>query len=206
MAFSLTDLVDQIKQLEEILAGDFRQISAELRKETVTSSGPQTKLRLVEELQYHDILRQKLEHVRHFQEELLAEQQKLKEEGTGFTSALIELSLALLRFTQLEYQEVNRRASQLLFSSGQNGLSDAQNPLSFDQAIGKLIQRLQDLYLKTDVSLDEENGEEAKRFRKILDSFSMKSERDVYSMLFDDKQLIDKEEGTNDQEGQVELF
>lgn len=206
MAFSLTDFVKQLRNLENLLTEEFQQLSVELREEPAIPTEGQVKFRLVEQLQYHDILRQKLEHVRHFGEKMLAEgAQGPSGPPKELDCELVELSLALLRYTNMEYQEVSKRTYQLLFSYDRNTQLIPENP-PFETEIQQLIKDLGNLYLEIEIP-DEEEVEKGRsaRYRKILDSFSMKTERDVFSMLFDEEASISSEE-ENDQEGQIELF
>lgn len=207
MAFSLTDFVQQIRKLENLLSDDFQKLSAELRNKRAGSAGDKLKLRLVEQLQYHDILRQKLEHVRHFGEGLAegSKQSGIKNQKNEFDALQVELSLALLRFTNMEYQEVSRNTHQLLFSFDKNTCLVSENPV-FETEIGNLIRNLENLYLEMDTPENqEEDKDKPARYRKILDSFSMKTERDVFAILFNDESTESTEE-ESDPEGQIELF
>lgn len=204
MAFSITELVNQIKQLEKILAEDFQELSSELRKKPEDLSDKQVKLQLVKELQYHDILRQKLEHIRQFQEGIIAEQGdcKKEEKNEEMNSGLIELSLALLRFSEQEYLEVNSRVHHLLRFPNQQAFGRVKDHPSFEQTIRNLILDLQELGKVSKVQKEQD----LEKYRQILSSFTMQSERDVFSVLFDQELPEDEEETHDDPEGQVELF
>lgn len=207
MAFSLQDFTEQVKKLEDLLTVDFQKLSEELRKETSGQANGKIKFRLVEQLQYHDILRQKLEHVRQFGEILIEDRRNSPGKGrvNDFDTLQVELSLALLRYTNMEYQEVSRKTHQLLFTADKNTELIAENPL-FGKEIGDLIRNLEKLYLEMESPEGEDDEKEKPaRYRKILESFSMKTERDVFSMLFDEE-VSDSSEDENDPEGQIELF
>ncbi len=205
MGYSIEDFVKQLSNLEGLLAEDFRGLSEELHRMENGPEGKNIQFRLVEQLQYHDIIRQKIEHVRELMEELAAESEDDKSAEACFTSdpQLIELSVGLLRYTQMEYQRVTALTQQLIFSSGEASPGIIRRSL-FDGEIQRIIKSLENLYLEAGEN-NESGGEgNSERLQKLLKSFSMKSEREVFSVLFEEENAEENDDDAY--EGQVELF
>lgn len=208
MEYFIAELIEHLKLLEQLLKKDFSLLAEALRKKPAAAAG-EKQFRLAEQLQYHDIIRQKIEHVRHFMEEQNSELlQEKREADTQLSIELIELSLAILRYTQAEYQEVQQK-TQHLISPSEEDQQPALNGLFEPELLG-LIKKLETLYLQMDDEEDQaaEGGKRSERFRRIWESFSMESEREVFAMLFEEQESekTDSEEENESPEGQVELF
>ncbi len=207
MGFSLNNLVVQFQQLEEVLAADFQAWFREFRTRPVgTPVNEALNFKLVEQLQFHDILRQKIEHIRHFWEVWLAEQEEeeVLEEAGDILPEMIELVIALLRFTALEYEEVAGKIKNLMIRTGRQ--AEKLYPGLFAEQAQLLLKELEQMYLQLEVPEEEEGSSPESRLKKVWDSFSMQSERDVFSMLFTPEPGIDQDKEPDNPQGQVELF
>lgn len=196
----------RLRQLEELLAEEFGLYASLLRQGgTDLQDMQQHRNRLVEQLQYHDIIRQKIEHVREFQEIWEQGESCGAEMEESNLPSLFELSLALLRYTWLEYTEVREQTRRLLENSS-TFPEILQQESSFELAIQELISKLEQDYLELEnrdenvpVSLSPE------RIRQLRNTFSMKSERDVFALFFEEEVMPGDDEDA-EPEGQVELF
>lgn len=201
MGFSLHKLVFKFQELEAILADDFQIWFRELRTiEKATRAKEADTFKLVELLQFHDILRQKIEHIRHFWETRQAAPGK----GEDVLPEMVELSIALLRFTSLEYEEVTTKVMQLLPDGSRQGGNNEE--LLFATRTRDLIKELEEIYVELDLPEGEVDVSSGSRLKKMWNSFSMQSERDVFSMLFPDESLPEQDGEGDDPQGQVELF
>lgn len=201
MRFSLHTLVLKFRELEAVLADDFQFWFRELRKiEKATKGKDADTFKLVELLQFHDILRQKIEHIRHFWET----RQAAAEKEEVVVPEMIELSIALLRFTSLEYEEVTTKVRQLLPEGNPQG--GKKEGLSFADQVREMVKVLEEVYVELDLPEEEVDAPSGSRLKKVWDSFSMQSERDIFSMLFPDDSLPEQARENDDPQGQVELF
>ena len=186
MEFAKKEFIQKIEKLDHLLKEDFGVFASSVRKEGKGNDRARHKQKLVEQLQYHDIIRQKMQHVGGFADVLELEFLQYKREKTGAEtlSGLLELSMALLQFAGLEYKEVRQ---EIIVQFEELHLSEAwldgQYAL-FQQEMKELVDYLECMYLEL-VSADKLGGGKPnlEKLRKICQSFSMQSEREVLRSL-----------------------
>ncbi|EMR03977.1 hypothetical protein [Cesiribacter andamanensis] len=212
MEFTKEEFMGKVGRLEALLERDFSTLSGSLRKTHASAPISHSKQRLIEQLQYHDIIRQKIQHVGQFGP-------LLEEEFAGFTAGrptttaavlpgLLELSMALLQFARLEYDEIREEIQLQLLA-----LPSSPNPAGeavyrqFQQEVQELIKSLGRLYLLTDPSGPEADGElSSEKLRKICQSFSMQSEREIFRSLFEEDLTPELPAEKGEDSTNIELF
>lgn len=211
MEFAKEEFVEKTSRLEGLLERDFGTLSAALRKSAAFKPISRGSQRLVEQLQYHDIIRQKIQHVGQFgellEEEFARHRAGLPDAEIGVLPGLLELSMALLQFARLEYDEIREEIQmQLLALASGNQLAGEAIYQQFQQEIQELIKCLGRLYLLIEANGSEASGElPAEKLKKICQSFSMQSEREIFRSLFDED-VLKEYQPENDEDSSIELF
>lgn len=212
MEFSKSEFTEKVGRLEGLLERDFSALSGALRKSRETEPVCRSNQRLVEQLQYHDIIRQKIQHVGQFGtllEEEFACCNSGRPQAEGMVlPGLLELSMALLQFARLEYDEI-REEIQLQLMGLSVGLQPANEAiyLQFQQEIQELIKALGRMYLLVEPNTTEKEAElSAEKLKKICQSFSMQSEREIFRSLFDDDFMKDFQAESGEGTSSIELF
>lgn len=188
------DLFTQsLKDLEKWLMKDFQMLSSFIKNYPADKKkeNPAVHHQLIELLQYHDLIRQKIQHVQKLNE-LFEEELKAAGREAGYkkiTPELFMLMIELLRFSGKEYAKV---ANQLSRSFKELKLSreweDKYFRFFYSQAM-ELILKMEDVYM--------EIGQHQQRFhfelmaaqekmQKIYQSFSMETERQIYKNIMKD--------------------
>lgn len=212
MEFSKSEFTEKVGRLEGLLERDFSALSGALRKSRGTEPVSRSNQRLIEQLQYHDIIRQKIQHVGQFGT-LLEEEFSCCNSGRPQAEGmvlpgLLELSMALLQFARLEYDEI-REEIQLQLLGLSVGLQPANEAiyLQFQQEIQELIKGLGRMYLLVEPNATEKEAElSAEKLKKICQSFSMQSEREIFRSLFDDDFMKDFQAESGEDSSSIELF
>lgn len=204
MVYSTTAFISRLEQMEKLLKDDFKVISERLNTTDAILIKKEIKFKLVEQLQYHDIIRQKIEHVRAFMENIRGAE-KGKKSQEILTADFLKMCLSLLQHTYLEYKEVIIQTHQLLKESGKVKCEEELSS-AFELEINQIIKDLKTQYLETDHEDDESIVRKNRaKYKGLWDSFSMQSERNVFSMLFKED-TPESEDNGESSEGQVELF
>lgn len=201
MENSITNIIKRLEELEQLLANDFQMIALSLKNCELKTANNAIGYRIVEQLQCHDIIRQKMEHVRHFLYETTNSYDSLEAKPDPM---FIELALALLNYTHIEYKEV----TESFHSLNVRELNAPHNlKTEFDIEIFHFIKNLEKMYLLADSAISGSKSEELdEKIRKIRESFSMKSERDIFSMLYDEALISSNLKDKENPEGDIELF
>lgn len=211
MQFAKEEFIGKVSRLENLLERDFSTLSATLRKSSTSLSGGRGSQRLVEQLQYHDIIRQKIQHVGQFGdllEEEFASHPPKSEGETSVLPGLLELSMALLQFARLEYDEIREEIHMQLMALTHTAHAGSEPVYTqFQLEIQELIKSLGRLYLLIEAKETEAGTElSSAKLRKICQSFSMQSEREIFRSLFNDdpmKEYLTEPEADNNT---IELF
>lgn len=208
MEYDKTKVCKKLKKLEELLEADFSLLTATLKKLAATAPANPLQHTLVGQLQCHDIIRQKIQHVGQFQDLLEGEISQL-ERGQGkseeVVSGILELSMAMLQYACMEYEDVREEISASLLKLEKESFMKADYFEEYQQKSNELVRDFKLLYLETNAAEHELSEEEKKQKLSLLyQSFSMQSERAVFQSLFDGDLFSEKD--ADDKQGQVELF
>ena len=210
MEFAKQEFTQRVGRLERLLENDFGSLATAVRKGGSRPADAQRKQKLVEQLQYHDIIRQKIQHVGQFADVLELEFAQYGEgvEEASILPGLLELSMALLQFARLEYDEVREEIKMQLVALSSEEEQQEEIHNQFHQEIQEMIKNLGKLYLLIESPDDLQETElSSEKLRKICQSFSMQTEREIFRSLFNDLQLPDDLQA---QEGEasdtIELF
>lgn len=205
MGYLIVDFITQMRHLEKLLATDFQALSVILQRKAVLQAEKTAQFKVVEQLQYHDIMRQKMEHIRELMEEITG--MRSPQEMKTLSSDLFKLTIALLRYIQIEYRETIGIGPQQNLSLAESGTTIAEGS-PFDQQLQGLVKSLEQVYLNAAEENKHTVGkEQSDRIRQMLNSFSMKSERDIFYTLFKKSKTGTSAEAERDNpEGEIELF
>lgn len=193
MNFARQEFTQRVDRLERLLKEDFGALAVAVRK---GGSKPYPDIhhrqKLVEQLQYHDIIRQKIQHVGQFADVLELEFLHYGVvEGEGCVlPGLLELSMALLQFARLEYDEVREEIKLQLLALSLDNCQLEEAYLHFQQEMQEMMKYLGRMYLLIESPNDETDTElSAEKLRKICQSFSMQTEREIFRSLFNEEVL-----------------
>lgn len=192
MNFARQEFTQRVDRLEKLLEQDFGALAVAVRKGGNHYPDAHHRQKLVEQLQYHDIIRQKIQHVGQFADVLELEFSLYGEqEGEACVlPGLLELSMALLQFARLEYDEVREEIKIQLLALSQGCCQSEENYVQFQQEMQDMIKSLGRMYLLIESPEDTPDAElSAEKLRKICQSFSMQTEREIFRSLFNEEVL-----------------
>lgn len=208
--FAKKEFTDRVSRLEKLLEEDFGVMATAVRAGAKVQVDVRHSQKLVEQLQYHDIIRQKIQHVGQFADVLEAEfSQHGLEGGVCVLPGLLELSMALLQFARLEYDEVRQEIQVQLIALSLKSLQEEEKYNCFQREMQEMIKSIGRMYLQIETSNQQEGEQElsSEKLRKICQSFSMQTEREIFRSLFDDHLLPDDLKATeNESTDSIELF
>jgi hypothetical protein len=192
MKFARQEFTQRVDRLEKLLEQDFGTLAGAVRKGGNHYPDAHHRQKLVEQLQYHDIIRQKIQHVGQFAEvlELEFSQYGLQQGEVCVLPGLLELSMALLQFARLEYDEVRQEIKIQLLALSLGCYQHEEQYEQFQQEMQDMVRSLGRMYLlieSPEESSDAELG--AEKLRKICQSFSMQTEREIFRSLFNEEIL-----------------
>ncbi|MCP4522000.1 MAG: hypothetical protein GY827_09980 [Cytophagales bacterium] len=171
---------------------------------------------VIVELQYHDIIRQKLEHIQFSYEASMKEAKDIKDLGevndTDYlyiVSENAQLTIHQFELIEEEYKEActyiqsvlktienNKGLSELLDFSIKNSFNNVE-PLS--KAIESLSKPLQDIVNTAQLSTDYFDEVTLEKLKRIYSQYTMQSERGIFDKLFYGQDVVEEEED-------IELF
>lgn len=188
MKFKKQEFIQKIARLEKLMENDFGVLIKCIRNGESQTTSMEQRQKLIEQLQYHDIIRQKIQHVGEFAEVMETEASRLADENgqePSLLPGLLELSMAMLQFAGLEYEEI--RDEIMLELQLLELVHNCQNE-SYEQfrlEIGELIKCLGRIYLLVDGTEDLQNFKlSAEKLKAVCKSFSMETEREIFRSLF----------------------
>lgn len=216
MELSENLFIHSLEKLEKLLAEDFLLLSSEIKKisDDARKENKSNYSNLIQVLQYHDLIRQKIQHVQQLN---LLLNEEMKEAGVemncrSITPELFVLMIELLRFSQQEYTKVVARVEFHLSKLTPPNSWNEHNIKMFYEEILALIYKMEMLYIKIGEKekrnhLELINAQE--KMRKVYQSFSMESERQIYKSIMGDnphfKDFQKMQEG-EDSIGHIDLF
>lgn len=210
MKFVKEEFTQRVSRLEKLLEDDFGALAVAVRKSSNADSLAGHKRKLVEQLQYHDIIRQKIQHVGQFADVLELEFSEYGGQAgeTFILPSLLELSMALLQFARLEYDEVREEIKVQLLALSLLSCHVENKYDLFQQEMQEMIKVLGKLYLLIESPDDLQDAEiSSEKLRNICQSFSMQTEREIFRSLFNEEILP---QDLHAQEGEasdsIELF
>ncbi|WP_224995845.1 hypothetical protein [Cesiribacter sp. SM1] len=208
--FAKKEFTERVVRLEKLLEEDFSALATAVRNKPAVQLDGRHSQKIVEQLQYHDIIRQKIQHVGEFAEVLETEFALYGEEGdVCVLPGLLELSMALLQFARLEYDEVRQEIQVQLIALSLKNIQHEENYNSFQSEIQEMIKSIGRMYLQIESPNQpcDEQELSAEKLRKICQSFSMQTEREIFRSLFDDLVLPEDLQATeNESSDDIELF
>ena len=147
MKFAKQDFIQRVGRLEKLLEDDFRALAVAVRHSGLNRDTPSLhRQKLIEQLQYHDIIRQKIQHVGEFADVLEMEfSQYGTVDGGGevcILPGLLELSMALLQFARLEYDEVREEIHEQLVAMSLSSGKIRDNYSQFQRIANDFSYRL----------------------------------------------------------------
>lgn len=212
MKFAKQEFTQRVGRLEKLLEEDFGALAVAVRKGGMNrNTDVFHRQKLIEQLQYHDIIRQKIQHVGEFADVLESEFSQYGEQTTSevcVLPGLLELSMALLQFARLEYDEVREEIQVQLMALSLASLHIQENYEQFQREIQDMIKCLGRMYLQIESPDELQDADiSAEKLRKICQSFSMQTEREIFRSLFNQQVLPEdlhrQEDEANDT---IELF
>lgn len=206
--FAKKEFTERVGRLEKLLEEDFGVLATAVRSGAASQANVRNSQKLVEQLQYHDIIRQKIQHVGQFADILELEYAQLGEDGdVCVLPGLLELSMALLQFARLEYDEVRQEIKVQLIALSLKNHHQEEKYDSFQQEIQEMIKCIGRMYLQIESPDQQETELSAEKLRKICQSFSMQTEREIFRSLFDDELLPeDLKASEGESSDNIELF
>ncbi len=210
MKFAKQEFTERVNRLEKLLEEDFGALAVAFRREGNYLPNMHNRQKLVEQLQYHDIIRQKIQHVGQFAEVLEVEfsQYSAAVEDACVLPGLLELSMALLQFARLEYDEVRDEIKIQLLALHLSNCHLEEKYEQFQEEMQDMIKSLGRMYLLIDAPDDAPDAElSAEKLRKICNSFSMQTEREIFRSLFN-KEILPQDLHAHEGEANdnIELF
>jgi hypothetical protein len=205
-----------LEELEMLLAEDFHLLSSEIKNipESKRQDYASDYSNLIQLLQYHDLIRQKVQHVQ--QLNLLFDEEVKDTLGmldyASVAPDLFVLMIELLRFSKQEYAKVITKVKSHLSKLEQGIYWDEKNFNLFYENILALIYKMEKLYIKIGQQQQRNhlqliNAQE--KMQKVYQTFSMESERDIFWSVMKSgpheeyMQKLDSDEGTA---GHIDLF
>ncbi|AHM60153.1 hypothetical protein D770_09480 [Flammeovirgaceae bacterium 311] len=209
--FAKKEFTERVGRLEKLLEEDFGVMATAVRAGANGQRDVRHSQKLVEQLQYHDIIRQKIQHVGQFADVLEVEfsQHGLEEGGVCVLPGLLELSMALLQFARLEYDEVRQEIQVQLIALSLKSLQQEEKYNCFQKEMQEMIKSIGRMYLQIETTNQQDAEQElsSEKLRKICQSFSMQTEREIFRSLFDEHLLPEDLKATeNDSTDSIELF
>ena len=205
-----------LEKLEKWLAEDFQVLFSLIKKIPVETKkeSPAECNQLVELLQYHDLLRQKIQHVQEINFLLHEEEEKAVKEPDyeKVFLAFFRLMSGLLRFSSQEYAKMVGQLRDCLDKLQLTGEWQEDKFNCFCKESLILIEQTENFCVKAGALQQAPPLKLAaaqEKMQKILKSFSMESERRIYRnvmkdyLQFTETQYLEKDE---DSSGEVDLF
>lgn len=187
MKFKKQDYTQKVAKLEKLLEHDFGILTQCIRGGGNQITNLAQRQKLIEQLQYHDIIRQKIQHVGEFAEVMEVEASKItaSAQEVSLLPGMLELAMAMLQFAGLEYEEIRE---EIILQLQELGNSDQREIYEqFRLEMGELIKSLSTIYLLVDGTEDLQNLKiSAEKLKEVCKSFSMETEREIFRTLFND--------------------
>ena len=210
MKFAKQDFTQRVSRLEKLLEDDFGSLAVAVRRSGSAYPDGRHMQKLLEHLQYHDIIRQKIQHVGQFADVLELEfaQYGGNEEEVFILPGLLELSMALLQFARLEYDEVREEIKKQLTALSLIDCHIEEKYDHFQQEMQDMIKCLGKMYLMIESPDDLQDAEiSSEKLRAICQSFSMQTEREIFRSLFNEELLPqDLQAQAGEANDSIELF
>lgn len=209
--------VKSLDKLEEHLRDNFKLLSADIKM--LSSSGLQQdtsaeRSDLVQLLQYHDVIGQKIQHVKKingiFDEEI--SNMHLEKGLNNVIPDLLLLMIKLTRFAKDEYTKVVARIRLNLSKLELNGGWNEVSFKLFYEEILFLHYKMEFFYEQVKEQFKSTGTDEAiiqQKLKMVYQSFSMDSEREIYRTVMGNHSDFPKEEAREEghqESGHVDLF
>jgi len=225
----VTDVNEQLSHLLKYAFEDYVSLSNSLGnfynklKEFYNESGAfvdKTKLeslleslnQIIVDLQFHDIIRQKLEHIEEIHASLLKELENVpsdinKSKYAVILPELCKLNVAQLKFISEEYQSHSGSIKQALQKGVGHQVSSLENFVfdfsgtfdhtdSFSDTIDNIVKSLE---IVGEVVIEGRNEDYVSKILTMKNIYSMRTEREVFNTIFE---IVEEPEEDDD----IELF